>query len=223
MNDESRSTLVNRRWQLSLSTMLLLVTLFAVGAAFVKTRHDRIRVQQLLGTMRSMTRELAVDDPTQIAIVRRLPTLSNELIFDVHIPARMVPTQIHRLCLAVEEIVDVGPPDVVFPRPTESVGLQPGTHSIELCHFAADKNDVNSEHRFEVLVDGEVALNVKRPADWQVSNGWSSNGSITETQSFDAGKTVQLFRRRNNEPTKNGSRSTPPNQPANGILLWIES
>ncbi len=223
MNDQACEKSVNRRWQLSLSTMLLLVTLFAVGAGFVKARHDRNELQRLLATLRPMTRELSVDNPTQIAVVRRVPTLSNELIFDAYIPKPLVPTQVHRLCLVLEEIVDSGPFDVLFPQPTGSFDLQPGIHSIELRSTEADKNDVNSEHRFVVLVDGETVIKAKRPAVWQASNGWTSYGTISQSQAFDAKEAVQLLRRRNNEPNKNFSLSAPAKKPTNGVLLWIDS
>ncbi len=223
---------VRPRWQMSLATLLLLVTLVAVLAARGKTWQMRRSLQASIANMQAMTRELIIDDPKRIAAVRRIPTLSNELIFDVYIPPPDDAIRSHRLCMALENIVGGITVRDIFPTPDQVYEFEiPGQpqdvasihHSIEIRHSAANTNDSNSLNTFEVLVDGEVVMTANRPQSWNVSSGWSGVETVRESRSFDASEQVELYRRRNSELTATGSQNVHPGKPANGILVWIEA
>lgn len=208
--------------QLTLGTLLLIVTLVGALLGWFRTRQQVAQVQQQVTALRQLARELQVDDPTQIFVVSRLPTLSGEHIAEFYVPPGDSGRPSHRLCLALEGIVGSASMSPSFPQPCDSLPLASGRHYVEIRHVSADMSDPKDQHEIEILLDDKIVLQAVRPTAWQPSSGWTSTGSYPESKQFDPLEPVELHRRRFNEPIVSDSRSVGDDKPANGILLWIE-
>lgn len=211
-----------KRRQLSLATVMMLVTAFAVTFAWYRSHRQLAIELRSLQAMRSLARELVVDDPTQIALVKRMPTSSKELIFDLYIPPPTPESSNHRLCLALEGITGLRKMATSFPPPDQCQPMTPGRHKIEIAISKADSTDPQSTHEVTVLIDDFPVMTATRPLAWHDSGGWSSSGEIETTETYPSSEKVEIIRRRFNRKVGNGSVSVRREEPVNGVLLWIE-
>jgi hypothetical protein len=209
-----------RHLRFSLGHLFLLITALAIGLAVYRTREELSRVRASVVAMRALARELKVEDPSRVTAINRLPSLPDEMILDVHVPPGNTELS-SRLCLALEGIQGYGFHSN-YPEPVTTFGLAPGQHKIEIRHLPADSRKPDEEHVVEILVDDESVMRETRPNEWMPASSWTGSGSITESVSFSPDKPAELHRRRFNEKTKNGSTSKSGDEPANGILLWID-
>ena len=208
------------RIRFSLWTLLLLIMLAALGLAWQRIRSQNVRLEVDIAAMRRIARELRVEDPTQIAIVARKPTMPGELIHDIYIP----PTPSgHKIFVALEGILGHPPGTPSHPAPNATAELTPGKHAIDIQHNQSRDAEGVTENEIVILVDGAPVIEMHRPEDWVPSGGWSSMGSYNESKSFSPDEPLDIHRRRFHKPTSpNSSRSMPNSEPANGILVWIE-
>lgn len=209
-----------RRLRFSLGHLFLLITALAIGLAVYRTREELSRTRASVGAMRAIARELKVEDPSRVTAITRLPALPDEMILDVHVPSG-TGEESSRLCLALEGILGHANAGG-FPEPTSTFALNPGRHKIEIRHLRPASTEPNEVHVVEILVDDRSVMRETRPSEWMPVSSWTGSGSITESVSFLPDKPAELHRRRFNEGTNSGSISKPGDEPANGILLWID-
>lgn len=192
--------------QFSLRTLLLLTAAVAVWIGIFVTRRETQRLNIDAQQLRPLARELFVDDPQQIAVIKRLEEWYDENIWDLHLPQAM------RLCVASREIDDKGTPPIM-----KEVAIPAGRRAVEI---RSDRLPDKS-WRTIVLLDGAEVLAVDEPADWNAGRGSSGGGAFSTSTQLPANKTVELFRRRFMVETSPGI-SNSPNGPANGLMLWLE-
>jgi hypothetical protein len=160
--------------------------------------------------MRPLARELAVEDESQVAVIKQEPYWYDENRWAVYLPPYLPPGK-YRLCLATREIDEGGLAPVV-----KSVPLSPGRHALGL---EQDKTD----HGWQVVVqrDGQVILSSEEPQEWCPAVGSSGGGHFDRLEQREPSEPLVLFRRRFTRPAA-GGRSMTPTGPTDGVLLWIE-
>jgi hypothetical protein len=198
-----------RRWQWSLTTLLLVTAAVAAWTAWYRATDEADHLQREIATMEALTRKLVVDDPGQYAVVKLLENWNDENRWRIHLP----PGETYELNLATEQVDEKG-----FPEPDRQFALPPGEHQLEL--ITTGKKGKN--WRVEILVDDKTVIEVDKAADWQSGNGWGETGGFSRSEQLPLTSPLVLKRRRFMRPQANGSWQTTPD-PAPGILLWIES
>ncbi len=209
------------RPQVSLSTILLGTAVVAVWIAYANALKETQQLQARLPGLRRIAGELRMDDPRELSVVQRLPTKYDELIWDVHVPDPKLTDSFSgsgtQICLALDEI----PPQLKRSEviaPLNVAMLDPGRHSIEL-RYARGKEDAE----LMVLVDGEPQITVTRANDWESGKGWSSTNVHTfdVSESFTLDEPLVLLNRRFTRDLGSGGFTTP-DEPSEGILLWVQ-
>ncbi|TWT76744.1 hypothetical protein CA13_72420 [Planctomycetes bacterium CA13] len=219
MTDEPKQ----RRWQFSLLTILLLVALVAVVVAFHRIHDKRELTERKVRVLQALACELTVDDPSKIVVIKRLPTLSDELIVGVYLPELKKPARINRLCLSLENILSYPNSRSVYPTPNNSFHLTPGEHWIELHCTKQGKGESSSQYVIEALVDGRGVMKEIRDSSWQPVDSCANYSTLKSvSQSFTAGQRIKLYHRRNYERTQSEAGFSVQNESNNGILLWID-
>jgi hypothetical protein len=210
------------RPQVSLSTILLGTGVLAVWIAYFNARRETAQLQARMPGLRLIAAELRIDDPRKFAVIQRLPTKYDELIWDVYVPDPNLPGsnvgEWTQLCLALDDV----PAEIArfgLLPPLESVLLTPGRHSIELTY---ERGEETAE--LIVLVDGEPKIEITRPRDWESGKGWStSNPHIFGTSVSNALEKPLVMLCREFTPRDNvAGSSTQPNEPSQGIVLWVQ-
>lgn len=194
--------------QVSLRTLLLLTAAVGVWVAYFKNRHDTADLAQKITSMRPLARELFVDDPSRIAVVKQEERWYDQNDWKVYLP----PGE-YRLCLATQNIDEKELAPI-----NQSVSIDPGTHDLALEQTRIQ----DKAWRIVVMVDGEEVLRVEEPAGWNAGHGSSGGGQFSNSTQLPAHEPVVLFRRRFMVPTSPSGYAAPMG-PCNGLLLWIES
>jgi hypothetical protein len=159
-------------------------------------------------TVRPLARELAVDDPTQIAVVKLQELWYDENRWDLYLPPS---PEKYQICLATRDIPIRG----LIP-PAKSALLTPGRHRIEL-----EQQQEGDIHRVTITWGGTVQMFIEEPKKWYPGRGSSGGSEISNCEHFPSDKPLVLFRRRFSKLTSQ-SQSTTPAGPTEGVLLWIE-
>jgi len=210
------------RPQITLGDLLLLIAVMATAMAWYQTRNRLAEESASLQSMQILARELQIEDPDKIAIITRQPTRPNETIHDVYIPEGYANEPGLALNLVLEDIVRKWEEEDLRPAPQLTHPLPPGRHSIEVRHIEPVGESPDAEHTIEILLDDVVVISTNREREWMATRGWTGSGTITQSRSFEPDQPVEILRRRFHEKTATGTRSADADQPANGILLWIE-
>lgn len=195
-----------RAWRWGLRTTILLVGVAAVAISVVKDWRRIAELKPKVATLRTLGRELVVDDPARPAAVQLEATWSDKG-WDVHIPARGQ----YRLALATRAIGDELPP------PGRSAALAAGRHRVVLERAKRDGG-----WQVTARVDGEPLLVVEEPAGWRVAGGSTGKGTISVPEQAPPGRPLVLAHDRFFLPGPDGS-SREPQGPGPGIALWIEN
>lgn len=203
---------------MTLGGLLLLVAAFATAMASYRVKHQLAEVQASLQSLRHLARVLRVDDLASIAVITRMATRPDELIFDLHIP-EAADGGSHQLALVLDGISQQGDER---PAAQYTHSIAPGRHTVEVVHERPPSDDPAATHRIVIVLDDATAIETTRPQSWIETLNWSASGGFTETTSFPADKPAELYRRRYSWKTDNGSTTPPADRPANGMLLWIE-
>ena len=193
--------------QVSLRTFLLLTAAVAVWIAHAKNRHDNEHVATQIKSLRPMARELMIEDPSLITVVKKEERWYDQNDWSVYLPEGS-----YRLCLATRDVAEGGLAPV-----SESISLSQGTHDIVL----EQKRLEDKSWRTVVLLNGAEVLRVEEPANWNSGHGSTGGGQFSTSTQLPVNEPVMLFRRRFSVKTATGSHNTPKG-PANGTLLWIE-
>lgn len=192
------------RWQVGLLTLCLLVVTVAVWTAFVVNRRQNALLEAKIAVMRPLARELAIDDPGQIAIVKLEALWMGENQWDLYLPDGK-----YRLCLATHEIGMTGLPPIVKSSPLEA-----GRHQIAL----EQKKD-SAGCQVTVRWDGTGQFSTREPKEWDTGESSTTEGGYTTSTQMPTNKPAILLRTWFMTPEQ---RSVPPTSPSDGILLWIE-
>jgi hypothetical protein len=185
--------------------------LTAAVAAWLNYALERRRVADLsarIASLRPLARELVVDDPGKIAVVKREELWYDENRWDVHLPAG----HRYRLRLATRGIADGE-----FPPAAASAPLAPGRHVV-----AVDQVQDGEGWRVDVECDGTRLVSVPEPKGWDPGTGSTGGGLYPASEQFAAERPVILFHRRFMGPSDAQGRSVMPEGPTAGVMLWIE-
>ena len=147
--------------QVSLVTLFLAIALIAVWLAWWQAGQSIERLERQMPGLRSVARELFVDDPAMFAVVKQVGQWFGENICRIHVPAG----QSYQLCLALEFIDEEG-----FPDPLRFVSLPSGEHQIEIRYDTQREESI-----VRILVDEQTVIEESRPKDWEPRVG-SSGG-----------------------------------------------
>ena len=86
-------------WQFGLRSIFLATAAIAVWVAVYANNRENAMLESRIASLRPLARELVVEDPTQIAVVKLDEVWYGENIWDVHLPAGS-----YRLCLATRGV-----------------------------------------------------------------------------------------------------------------------
>jgi hypothetical protein len=192
-------------WQVGLRTMILLTAAIAVWVTYYSNRKHNAELEARIAVLRPMAHELAIDDPSRIAVVKL-----EELWYDENRWELFLPEGRYRLCLATREIGQNGLAPVV-----KSARLGPGRHSLAL-----EQQREGPGWRVATW-DKTGRLEVDEPTEWDPGAGSTGGGEYSVSTQLPADKPAVLFRRIFSRRDAKGV-STTPAVPAEGILLWIE-
>ena len=196
------------RLQFSLTTILLLVAAVSVWLVNHDLKQQISTIRAQLPGLESVARQLIVDDPTQVAVVCRMPERLGECIYDVHIPQY----KSFELFLALEQVDKQG-----IAEPVNSVPVSAGKHSIEIRYDAKPDQSI-----VFLLIDGEIVIEERKAKDWEPRHGSTGAGSVSNSEQFDDRSPIVLFRQRFMVSQAPNSSTTPPG-PCRGILVWLEN
>jgi len=197
-----------RWWQFGLRTTILVVAIAAVAMTVVNDRRRIPVLKDRIAALKPLARELSIDDPSQVAVVKLDELWYDENQWDVYLS----PASAYRFCIATRAI--------------DLDGMSPSSHATPLAggrHLIAFERTQDDSKAWHLVVtfDGKPALKVDEPADWDWGVGWGDSGFPGVSRQLPLDRPVELFRRRFMVTTGDGS-STTPDGPCPGVLLWIE-
>ena len=196
------------RWQVGLRTFVLLTAAVAVWLTYALERRRIADLTTRIASLRPLARELVVDDPGKIAVVKREEFWFDENRWDVHLPAG----RRYRLCLATRGIAEGG-----FPVPSASAPLAPGRHVV-----AVDQVKDGDGWRVAADCDGTRLVSVTEPKGWDPGTGSEGGGNYPVSEQFAPERPVILFHRRFMGPRDAQGQAATPAGPTAGVMLWIE-
>ena len=199
-----------RRWQVGLRTLILLTAAVAVWTSYALERRRIADLTTRIDALRSLARELVVDDPSMIAVVKRNERWYEENQWEIYLPAG----RRYRLCMATRAIPNDAQP---LPAPTITAPLEPGRHVLAL-----DRVKDGEGWRVDAACDEKVVASAREPKEWDAGTGSSGGGQHSSSRQSPADKPVRLFHRRFMGPRDAKGRSSTPEGPTEGIALWIE-
>ncbi len=209
----SEKRAVRSRWQVGLRGLALLVVAVAVWMAYFVDRREIPRLESRIAALRPISRELFVDDPRQIAVVKREGMWYDENRWEIYLPEGS-----YRLCLATRQVDDLSPG---VRRPADPVSLAPvvksmpigaGRHQVDL-----DLNPEQGVWKIAVGLDRAGRVEVEEPKEWGPDTGSSGGSEVSASEQRPADRPLVLFRRRFMKPD-----GKVPKGPTDGVLVWIE-
>jgi hypothetical protein len=198
-----------KRWQVGLQTVFLLVAAIAVWMTHFVNRRQNAFLEARIAASRPLLRELAIDDPNRIAVVKLQELWSDDNRWDIHLPEGQ-----YRLCLATRAIGSEGFPPVV----AKSRVIGAGRH-----HFVLEQLPQPAGWRVRATWDETGELAVEEPKAWDPGVGSSGGGDYSLSTQMAADQQVVLFRRRFAKRQADGTTLFDPKYPTEGVMLWIES
>jgi hypothetical protein len=200
-----------RRWQWNLKTLLLLMAAIATWTAYVRTTRLNQRLRDEVGTLRELAGELVVTDAEQFAIVDSPDQWYGENRWDVYLP----PGSDYAMNLATRRVDENGVPEAA-----EKVLLEHGHHQVRL------EQEQRGDHwEISVELDGRVAITAREASDWAGDRGSTGMVDYGGTEQFPTDEPLILERSRflhAAPPPSSPRASTEPDEPSNGLILWIE-
>lgn len=149
----------------SLLNLMALATIVAAWLPWWLARKEPERLQTEIDLMNQYLGRLVVNDPSEFVAVQ-LAKFSFDLeTWRFHIPDDMK----IEACLAIEGINNLA-----LPEEFKRLELPAGQHEMSLLF----RNHHEHGFRYEVYLDGDLHLKLKRPVGWLASGGSSSQGGI---------------------------------------------
>ncbi len=195
---------VKSRWQIGLRSLFFLILAVSAWLGVIRNRAQTRELELRLDNLRSLSRELEVDDPSQIAVAKKHDEWMSEDRWDVYLPPGT-----YRLCVATELI-----PTAPFPPVRKSLPIASGQHRI-----AVDQRIEKETWKGVVSWDGSKRLTVEEPKEFSGDSS-STSDEITISEQRSASESLVLSR----ITFSNSSSKTPvgPGAPSNGLMIWIE-
>jgi hypothetical protein len=199
------------RWQFRLHTLFLLVAAIAVWMTYFLNRNRNARLEERIASMRPLVRELQVDDPEAIAVVKLEEHWYGESRWDLYLPGGD-----YRVGLATRMIGETGfPPSATYRSIPSGPEGSRGRHRIAL-----EESKIGDVRRVTVHCDGSN-LSVDEPESWYSGSNRASGDSFEISKQFPANQPVVLLRRWFVRPDAR-SKTPQPSGPTDGIMIWIE-
>jgi hypothetical protein len=199
------------RWQFRLHTLFLLVAAIAVWMTYFINRQRNARLEERLVSMRPLARELQVDDPEAIAVVKQEEHWYGENQWDLYLPGGD-----YRVGLATRGIDETGfPPSATYSSIPSGPQGSRGRHRIAL-----EDSKIGDVRRVTVRCDGSK-LSVDEPESWYSGTNTASGDLFEISKQFPPNQPVVLLRRRfirHDARSKTLQRSGP----TEGVMIWIE-
>ena len=196
---------IKSRWKIGLRTLLLLICAVATWLGVLMNDERTRALQSRLDVIRSLVRELEVDDPGQIAVVKKLDQWMSEDRWDLYLPPGSF-----RICMATREVGDDG-----FPPTMKSAPIRSGRHRLAL-----DQRTGESSWKGVLTCDGSEQLTIEEPRTFP-GDGATTTEEISVSEQFPANRPVVLSRRQFSDLSPGGG-SVAPTAPSNGLMVWIE-
>ena len=135
--------------------------------AHAKNHYENVKLAGQIQAMRPLARELMIDDPDRIAVVKQDERWYDQNDWKLYLPAGS-----YRLCLATKEVSNDGLATV-----NKSVALASGTREL-----AIEQQQANDKSwRIIVTVDGEEVLRADEPAAWNAGQGSTGGGGFSSS------------------------------------------
>jgi hypothetical protein len=199
------------RWQFRLHTLFLLVAAIAVWMTYFINRQRNARLEERLVSMRPLARELQVDDPEAIAVVKLEEHWYGENRWEIYLPGGD-----YRVGLATRGIAETGfPPSATYRSIPSGPQGSRGRHRIAL-----EESKAGDVRRVTVRCDGSK-LSVEEPESWYSGTNRASGDSFEVSKQFPHNQPVVLLRRWFIRPDAR-SKTPQPSGPTEGIMIWIE-
>ena len=203
------------RW--NLLTLLLLVPVVASWCIVVIKRRDNLRLRVAIETMQSQLRRLDIEYPERVAVLRLPETWYDEKKWELALPSAEAVASggvTYKLCLATR---DIDEPRQPAPAASEFV-LPPGRHQLEL-----RIGRKQGKWTIVALLDDQPVIENVEPAEWDPGHGgtWSGASMDQSYQPINAAASVELYREVFSVAKPNGGFGRP-DQPSNGVLMWIQ-
>jgi hypothetical protein len=196
---------IKSRWQVGLRTLFLLVCAVAAWLGVITNRERTRTLESRLGVIRLLVRELEVDDPGQIALVKKLDQWMDEDQWDLYLPPGS-----YRICMATREVGDDG-----FPPTMKSAPIRSGRHRLAL-----DQRTGKSTWKGVLTCDGSELLTIEEPKTFP-GDGSSSSGETSVSEQFPAIRPVVLSRCQFSNSSTGGG-AVAPTATSDGLMVWIE-
>lgn len=196
------------RWQVGLRTVVLLTATVAVWLTYALERRRITDLTTQIAALSRLARELVVDDPEKIAVVKQEELWYDHNRWDLHVP----PGRRFRLCLATRAIEQDA-----FPKPAACAPLVSGRRVVAL-----EQLRDGSAWRVDATSDGTRLMSVAEAKAWDPGTGSDGGGHFEVSEQFAGGQRVVLFRRRFMGPRDANGRASTPTGPTAGVMLWIE-
>lgn len=195
---------VRNRWQIGLQTLCLLVVAVGVWTNFAVNRSRNAELEARIAVMRPLARELTIEDPGKIAIIKLDELWMGDNQWDLYLPEGR-----YRLCMATHDIKQSGLAPVV-----KSARIGPGRHHIELA-----QQEIKAGWQVVARWDGVGEISTDELKAWDTGSSSTSEGGYTTSTQLPADQLVTLLRL---QFIVQGTRTTTSSASADGILLWIE-
>ena len=190
-----------RRWQVGLRTLVLLTAVIAAWMAYFFNKRQNAALAAQIEALVPLARDLVVNDPKQIAVVKLDDLWRQEDRWEIYLPDGR-----YRLRLATHGIGAEGYAEV-----SEGAALSAGRHRL----VVVQRSDGDAS-RVTARWDGTELIEKKEPAGWHSGNSLTTGGDYSVSEQLPPEGPLLLLRRRFLAPK--GAIAAP----GDGVLLWIE-
>jgi hypothetical protein len=192
-------------WQVGMRTLILLICAVAAWLGLMMNRERTRVLQARLDVTRSLVRELEVDDPGQIAVVKKLDQWLDEDCWDLYLPPGF-----YRICMATRQVGNDGLPPAMKWAP-----IRPGRH-----HLALEERTEENSWKGVLICDGSEHLVIEEPKTFP-GDHTSTSEVISVSDQIPANLPVVLSRSQFSNSSAGGG-SVAPTAVSDGLMIWIE-
>ena len=196
---------IKSRWQVGLRTLFLLICAVAAWLGVIMNRERTRALQARLDVTRSLVRELEVDDPGQIAVVKKPDQWMDEDRWDLYLPPGS-----YRICMATRQVGSDGLPPAMKWAP-----IRPGRHRLAL-----EERMGENSWKGVLTCDGSEYLMIEEPKTFP-GDHTSTSQVISVSDQFPANLPVVLSRSQFSNSSAGGG-SVAPTAVSDGLMIWIE-